>query len=480
MRSLIRFTLSLSLVACVTAQTAAETQLAEARKELEDTRVEYTAMRTALFREINRLDDQAIELGRELRALETEAQRRTSRRAALRREIEGREAEFNYAVGVLNNYGGGLVTRVHPAENQLYKDRLDEASAKAAAADDDYAEELRHRLEAAKVGIERLAAVPGGHRFEGQGLRNGSEAVDGSLLVLGPSVLMSAKDGRFEGVATFAATGTELPTVVGLTGVEDGAITRMIAEGEGTIPLDASMGKAIEVQAAEETIGETIEKGGIVGHAILALGVVAIGLTLFKVLEITRYPVPSRRVVNEILDDLLADRRDEAARRAAKLSGQAGAMVRAGVENFYEKRRILEEALFEKLVSVKPRLERFLPFLGLTAAAAPLMGLLGTVLGIIKTFKAMALYGSSNQKAFTQGISEALITTAEGLVVAIPVLVLHGLMRSLAKGKFSEVEGVAISLMNGTTELEKGGAAPSRPSDDGDADPDPELVPNPA
>lgn len=480
MRFLTRLILPVSLVLSAGAQTAADKQLQDARKELEDTRAEYTAMRTALFREINRLDDQAIELGRELRALETEAQRRTSRRAALVREVEGREAEFNYAVGVLNNYGGGLITRMHPAENQLYKARLDDASAKAAAADDDFDEELTHRLEAAKVGIERLAAVSGGHRFEGQGLRNGSEAMDGSMLVLGPSVFMSAADGKFEGVATFASTGTELPTVVGLTGVEDGAITRVIGEGTGAIPLDASMGKAIEVQAAEESLADTIEKGGIVGYAILALGLVAIGLTIFKVLEIARFPVPSRRVVNEIIDDLLADRRDEAAQRAAKLQGQAGSMVRAGVENFYEKRRVLEEALFEKLVTVKPRLERFLPFLGLTAAAAPLMGLLGTVLGIIKTFKAMALYGSSNQKAFTQGISEALITTAEGLVVAIPVLVLHGIMRSLAKGKFSEVEGVAISLMNGTTELEKGGVDRTRPSGGDDPDTDPELVPNPA
>ena len=131
-----------------------------------------------------------------------------------------------------------------------------------------------------------------------------------------------------------------------------------------------------------------------------------------------------------------------------------------------EKRRVLEEALFEKLVTIKPRLDRFLPFLGLTAAAAPLMGLLGTVLGIIKTFQAMAIYGTGNAKNFSAGISEALITTAEGLVVAIPVLVLHGIMKSLAKGKFNEVEGIAIALMNGTTELERRQELPEAEGDD--------------
>lgn len=479
MKSLVRYTIPFALTLCAFSQTAAEKQIAEAEKELKETRAEYLSMRTALYRDINTLDDQAIKLGRELRALEKEEQRRDSSRATRKMEIEGRKAEFNYAVGILNNYSGSLLARIHPAENQLYKEKLEDASAKASAAGDDYMLELSNRLESVKVGLDRLSAVAGGHRFEGKGLRNGSEAISGKLLVMGPSVFMSSNDGKFEGVATFDADGTEFPTVVAITGIDDGVITKTIGDGKGNLPIDASMGKAIEVQAAQESIMETIEKGGIVGYAILILGVFAILLTLFKALEISRFPVPSRRVINQIIDDLLADRRDEAATRASKLRGLSGQMVQAGVSNFYEKRRILEESMFEKLVAVKPRLERFLPFLGLTAAAAPLMGLLGTVLGIIKTFKAMALYGSSNQKAFTQGISEALITTAEGLVVAIPVLVLHGLMKSMAKGKFSEVESVAISLMNGTTELEKGSSKPKDTSGD-DEDVDPELMPNPA
>lgn len=479
MRAVVRILIPALLLGATSAQTAAEKQLTDARKELGETRAEYTAMRRALYREINTLDDQALELGRELRTLEKEAARRSMNRLTLTREIEGREAEFNYAVGVLNNYSGAMLTRLHPAENQLYKARLDDATAKAGASANDQEAELKERLVAAKVGLERLGSVIGGHQFEGEGLRNGTEAIAGRLLVLGPSVYMQSNDGDFEGVATFGSTGTELPTVVGITSVDDGVIANAVANLTGDLPLDPTMGKAVQVLAAEETLGETIEKGGIVGYAILALGLIAIALTLFKVLEITRFPVPSRRRVNEILDDLLAGRRDDAMKKASKIRGISGDLVKVGVERFYDKRRVLEEAMFEKLVTVKPKLDRFLPFLGLTAAAAPLMGLLGTVLGIIKTFKAMALYGSSNQKAFTQGISEALITTAEGLVVAIPVLVLHGLMRSLAKGKYSEVEGVAIALMNGTTELDREQPVVIKDDDASDED-DTELLPNPA
>ena len=105
------------------------------------------------------------------------------------------------------------------------------------------------------------------------------------------------------------------------------------------------------------------------------------------------------------------------------------------------------------------------------------------MLGIIKTFQAMALYGTGNAKNFSAGISEALITTAEGLIVAIPVLVVHGLLKSLAKGKFGEVEGVGIALINGTTERERHeGIKPSGKNDPSshadDSDDDLSLSPN--
>jgi biopolymer transport protein ExbB len=447
----------------------------EARKELDGTRKEYASLRSALYREINRLDDEALRLGKELRALEKEKETRTRNQRVLEQNLQIAKTEFDYTTGILNQYGKALVARLHPAENQRYLGLIQEAEQKAAAARNEHMEELAQRMRVARLGLDRLSDVSGGARFEGKALRNGSQALEGSFLMMGPAVFFKSQDGGFEGVGSFSDTGTELPTVIGLDGVEKGLIANTVATGKGEIPVDGSMGKALEVQAAEESLGETIEKGGIVGHCILALGALALALTIFKFVEITRFPVPSRKQINAILDDLLAGNRKAAAEKSARLPGMAGDLVRTGAARFHEKRRVLEEAMFEKLVTIKPKLDRFLPFLGLTAAAAPLMGLLGTVLGIIKTFQAMAIYGTGNAKNFSAGISEALITTAEGLVVAIPVLVLHGIMKSLAKGKFGEVEGIAIALMNGTTELERRDESPATESDD-----DVELSPLPA
>ena len=372
------------------------------------------------------------------------------------------------------------MTRLHPAENQKYREAIEALDQKAVAAAGDPQAELMERVKVLEMGIDRVGEIAGGYTFEGKALRNGSEAIKGELLIAGPSVFFAEANGEFEGVATFAETGTSFPTVVAIND-SDGRIAGTVKSKQGALPLDGSMGKAIEVAAAKETLWETAEKGGYVGHAILSLGAISFLIAGFKVFEVSRFRVPSRRELNLILDDLLNGDQEGALKRAKAIGGRAGEMLCVGVERFYDKRRVLEESMFEKLVTIKPRLERFLPFLALTAAAGPLMGLLGTVLGIIKTFQAMALYGSGNTKNFTTGISEALITTAEGLVVAIPVLVVHGLLKSMTKAKFGEIEGAAIALINGTTERTKASEPPAKAEvDSGDEDDDVELNPTPA
>ena len=461
------------------AQTAGEAAIDTARKELEATSREYQAMRTALYREINTLDDEVIKLSRELQSLEREEAMRTSKQRTTERNTQILRANFDYAVGVLRQYGDNLTNRLHASENQLYREDLQSISEAALAAKDDPQKEMEERLQALEIGLKRLPELAGGQKFKGKAMRNGTEAKEGEFLLMGPAAYFRASDGTFEGVTTFEENNTGIPTTVGVKVAGDGMITTAISSGSGKLPFDPTLGKALKVEAAEESLMDVIKKGGIVGHAILLLGAVALGLTGFKVLEITRFPVPSRRKINEIIDDLVSNRQDEAKKKAAALTGLSGEMVKTAVDRFYDKRRVLEEAMFEKMVAIKPKLDRFLPFLGLTAAAAPLMGLLGTVLGIIKTFKAMAL-DSGNKQAFTVGISEALITTAEGLVVAIPVLVLHGMMKSLAKGKFSEIESIGISLINGTTELGGKEKSSMKSDDESGEDEDPELIPNPA
>jgi biopolymer transport protein ExbB len=93
--------------------------------------------------------------------------------------------------------------------------------------------------------------------------------------------------------------------------------------------------------------------------------------------------------------------------------------------------------------------------MALTAAAAPLLGLLGTVTGMIKTFTLITIFGTGDAKSLSSGISEALVTTELGLIVAIPSLILHGLLSRMAKQKIGDLEQTSVSFLNGIAGINK-------------------------
>lgn len=118
-----------------------------------------------------------------------------------------------------------------------------------------------------------------------------------------------------------------------------------------------------------------------------------------------------------------------------------------------ESRGVIEELLFERILRVRPTLERFLPFLSMTAAAAPLLGLLGTVVGMIKTFQLITIFGTGDAKSLSSGISEALVTTALGLIIAIPTLIVHGSLSRMAKRKLGLLEELSVAFVNGVSSI---------------------------
>jgi biopolymer transport protein ExbB len=108
----------------------------------------------------------------------------------------------------------------------------------------------------------------------------------------------------------------------------------------------------------------------------------------------------------------------------------------------------VEEILYESMLNTQPRLERYLNVIAVTAAIAPLLGLLGTVTGIIKTFKLMNVFGAGDPKPLISGISEALITTELGLILAIPALILHALLSRKVAGVLARMEKLGVAFMN--------------------------------
>jgi biopolymer transport protein ExbB len=123
-------------------------------------------------------------------------------------------------------------------------------------------------------------------------------------------------------------------------------------------------------------------------------------------------------------------------------------MLALGVEHLREPRELIEEVMYERVLTTRLQLNRMLPFIAICAASAPLLGLLGTVTGIIDTFKMMTVFGSGDVKALSGGISKALITTEYGLIVAIPSLLLHAFLSRKARAIVGSMETAALAFAN--------------------------------
>jgi biopolymer transport protein ExbB len=133
--------------------------------------------------------------------------------------------------------------------------------------------------------------------------------------------------------------------------------------------------------------------------------------------------------------------------KEVKKSSPLGRIVVAGLNNARHGREIMKESIQEAATQVIHELERFLTALGTIAAIAPLLGLLGTVIGMIKVFAEIMIQGTGNASVLAGGISEALITTASGLAVAIPSLIFHRHFQRKIDSLVVQMEQQAVQLV---------------------------------
>lgn len=190
--------------------------------------------------------------------------------------------------------------------------------------------------------------------------------------------------------------------------------------GHAEMAIDPSRGSLLSLVILAPGLLEQISFGGGVGYTILVMG--AIGLIIAFV-RLFALQATARRV--------RAQREDS----TAKTNNPLGRVYAVYEANMNATPEALELKLDEAIMRETPKLERFQGVLKVIAGVAPLMGLLGTVVGMIKTFQTITLFGTGDPKLMADGISQALVTTVEGLIVAIPLVFLH----SLVSGKSKEL-----------------------------------------
>lgn len=430
-----------------TAEQQAKADLNQALQDLNTTRATIAKEKIPLVREVSKLEDevrqQSAELSR-LRRLRDNSDLGLNR---LRDQVEAIQAQNEYAAGLLDEFVRSFETRIDFSERQLYTEAAEEARLALEDADMSQAGRFTKQMDVIGVALNRLEQLVGGYRFEGLALAPNGEILSGDFAAFGPTVFYAAEESELAGLAVTKLNAAE--AAISIPGPEYSAgIRQLIETGEGNIPADITLGKALKIEEGSDTIGEHLAKGGIVGYVILSLGAICLLIGGIKIIEINAFKTASPEQVQDVLAGI-QESSAKAAEAAGKVAGAGGELLLAGVENADEKRGSLEEILYEKILACRPKLERFLPFMALTAAAAPLLGLLGTVTGMIKTFNLITIFGTGDAKSLSSGISEALVTTELGLCIAIPSLILHGLLSRMARQKLGDMEQTAISFVNG-------------------------------
>ena len=212
-----------------------------------------------------------------------------------------------------------------------------------------------------------------------------------------------------------------------------GTTADLMGAGPGEVVpfgVDVTRGGILALLVESPTIKDRIEQGGIVGYCIIALGLIGLLIAIMRWLALS---TADRKVKAQLKRD------------TASTDNPLGRVLAAYESNRGADTETIELKLSEAALKEMPGLTKGLLFIKVVSAVAPLMGLLGTVTGMIKTFQVITLYGAGDPKMMAGGISQALMTTVLGLVVAIPMVLLH----TVVSGKSRKIVNILQSQSAG-------------------------------
>ena len=200
----------------------------------------------------------------------------------------------------------------------------------------------------------------------------------------------------------------------------------------GVDPTGPTGGSLLANLIQTPSLAERAAQGREVGYAIIFVGLIGIGLAFWKLWSLY--------VLGKAV-------RAQAGSQTLDVRNPLGRVLKVGEENFKKDIDTLELKLAEAIMAERPSIERGIGAVRIISVVAPLAGLLGTVTGMIVTFQMITLYGTGDPKLMAGGISQALVTTVLGLLVAIPTTLLHSFTASSAKGIISVLEEQSTGIL---------------------------------
>jgi len=197
--------------------------------------------------------------------------------------------------------------------------------------------------------------------------------------------------------------------------------------------LDPTKGVLLSAFVQKPTLAEKITEGGVVGYVIIGLGLIALLIAVVRIFVLMGVEGKVKKQARDL--------------KRPSLGNPLGRVLKVYQDNESIDPESMELKLGEAMLKESPKLNAFVMFIKIIAVVAPLLGLLGTVTGMIQTFQAITLYGAGDPQTMAGGISQALVTTVLGLCVAIPTVFLHWLASSRARRVEDILEEHAAGLI---------------------------------
>jgi biopolymer transport protein ExbB len=420
-------------------------RLQQAGEELARVRRAVTAEKAPLYAELRATENKIIQLESELRRLETAHEDKSQEQRKHLQELDAVRKNARYLQTLAHENLKAWTENLAPGEEQIWSDRLEQLQQKL----DQAAAGTETSASLAVIGLqlEYTAKTIGGYAVQGNAMSATTNQVAlGTFAFVGPEIFFAPANGENAG-SVRSRPGVIYPVSYPLADWPKEKSAAFFRGEMGAVMADASGGKALRLQETQGSIWEHVRTGGVVGYAIVGVGVLALILILQKLRDVGVMSVDSPTKVQQVLTVVASGSRSEALSAVRSLRRTTQEVFTTGLQHLDDTKDVLEERLQAVLLRQRLFFERRLPLLAVIATAAPLMGLLGTVVGMVKTFSLITVFGTGNAGKLSSGISEVLVATELGLIVAIPALVAHGFLSHRIQKNLSLLERYALEFV---------------------------------
>jgi len=413
------------------------------------------ADRTSLLAEVEKLEASQNDLQAQLTALESKIEQDEETLARLEEQWSQSELDFQEISGNVRVAARDLETMIRQspfsARFPARIERIEPLLRKG------YFPDIDDIAGMADLYFDEIARSGQVGRYRGDFIGRDGEDTKGQIVTLGKFTAIYRDDEE----VGFLNYSPESQRFFALSNLPSGRIQRTLQkylQGDGeAVTIDLSFGAALRQITHKPSLADQLRSGGPIVWPILLIAVLALGIVVYKAVVLRKIHGNTDRIMGEV--NRLAEDGDwqECADLVGRYKGKGMPVIHvleAGLAARKEDRETLESILQEAILRELPRVESGLAILAIFGAVAPLLGLLGTVTGMIDTFRVITLFGTGDPKLMSGGISEALVTTMIGLAVAIPIMLVHTFLSRRVDHIIGDMEEKAITLAN-TIQKEK-------------------------